>query len=588
MELTNDEIIQNYITEKEVSLNFQRRRHSQWNENYTLYRNFTETNRLTQRQAVNIPIMKESIKTLLSKIDDVPDINFESLDNNQDKEYVLQEMWNDDFNRLGMENLDIIDKKNVLLYGRSFKKLNFIKKQFDAEVLDIYDVLIDPKTLPLDLETARYLIQQNILKPLNEILENDKYDKEGKQELKTYLLTTEGLIASSEDKERLKEKAERLKVIGSEDETTIEKLLSGADTIITLDEYYPLLWNKEIKQFERYVIIVALEKVILYKKTLKETLGINFLPFVSWADDVEVNDFWSDGVGDIIRTPNKILNIWLSQLLENRTYRNFGMYWFNSSIPQFNPQTFEPKPFGMYPVPGNPNEIIQPIQIPALTETINEMTYITQMIERSTGASAIEKGITQPQKTTLGEIQILASKGQERIASMAKFYRRTWKEFAEKWYGILEANMNDKDIIKLYKKSIKGKIFKKEIIKTDWYSEGGYKVKITSSTEQETKTTQEIQKIMAIKNMYPENRSLQKLIQKRILDIVDFTPQEIQDIIDEEKQKEVAQTLPQQPLTPQQSQSPIQEPTPQEPQTQGLENLSPDELLKMRQGLASI
>ena len=603
MELTNEDIINNYVKEKEVALNFQKRRHSQWNEIYLLYRNFVETNRLTQRQAVNIPIMKETVKTLLSKIDDAPDINFESLDNGVEKEYIIQELWNDDYNRLNFEGLDIIDKKNVVLYGRSFKKLNFINKKFDVDILDVFDVLVDPKTLPLDLETARYIIHQNIFKSLNEILSNDKYDKEAKNELKTFLLSEQTLIASSENKDRLKERAERLKTLGSENETTLEDLISGADVIVSLDEYYPLLWNEKTKRNERYVFVIANEKIILYKKTLQETLGINFLPFVSWGDDVEVNDFWSDGTGDIICTPNKVLNVWLSQLLENRTYRNFGMYFYNSSVPNFNPQSFEPTPFGMYPVPGNPNELMQPIRIEPLTDTVNEMSFITQMIERSSGASAIEKGVNQQQQTTLGEIQILAGKSQERIMSIAKFYRRAWKEFAEKWYAILEANINDKDIVKLYKKSYKGKNFKKEVIKSDWYSEAGYRVKITSSSEQETATAQTVQKLMAIKNMYPENQALQAIIQKRILEVVDLTPDEIKEIGEEEKQKQelikqqqMQMQQVQEPQIPQEQPQQIQEPIIQQEQTQpqniepqeqltGLEELPPEQLLQMRQAL---
>lgn len=596
----NDNLIDDFIVEKETALKFQSRRHTQWNENYTLYRNFVETNRLTQRQAVNVPIMKETIKTLLSRIDDIPEVNFENLDNEEEKEFVIQELWNDDYNRLNFEGLDILDKKNVLLYGRSFKKLNFINKKFDVDVLDVFDVLVDSKTLPLDLETTKYVIHQNIFKSLDEILSNDKYLKEGKAELKNFLLSPDGLIVSGESKERLKEKYERLRSLGSEDEQTLEKLLAGADVVVPLDEYYPKLWNKETKKFERYVIVIAFEKVILFKKKLKEVLRVDFLPFVTWADDVEVSDFWSDGVGDGVNVPNKILNIWLSQLLENRTYRNFGMYFFNSSIPNFNPQSFTPTPFGMYPVPGNPNELIQPVRIEPLTDTINEMQFITQMIERSSGASAIEKGVTQPQKTTLGEIQLLASKTQERITSMAKFYRRSFKEFAEKWYGIISANMTDKDVIRLYKKSPKGKIFKKEVVKSDWYSEQGYRVRVTSSSEQETKTTQIVQKLMAVKQMYPNNLALQKIIQKRFLEIVDLTPEERQEIEEEEKQKieqqkqiqqqqnEMQQqsSLPEQEQS--QSQSQQQPPVPVGEESLNLEGLSPEQLLQAREALEGL
>jgi len=46
---------------------------------------------------------------------------------------------------------------------------------------------------------------------------------------------------------------------------------------------------------------------------------------VSWADDVDNEDFWTDGMGDVVRTPNKIMNIYFSTMLENRVYQNLGM-----------------------------------------------------------------------------------------------------------------------------------------------------------------------------------------------------------------------------------------------------------------------
>src|SRR5690349_2968342 len=65
-------LIQKLISEKKTAQAFQKRKHDDWNENYELYRGRTRTNRLTQRQAVTIPLMKETIKTALSKIDNPP------------------------------------------------------------------------------------------------------------------------------------------------------------------------------------------------------------------------------------------------------------------------------------------------------------------------------------------------------------------------------------------------------------------------------------------------------------------------------------------------------------------------------------
>lgn len=80
--------------EKKAGIELQARKHEDWNDNCELYRNKVKTNRLTQRQAVNIPLMKETIKTLLSKIDDAPNVDWKNYDGEEGKEIVYQEIWN--------------------------------------------------------------------------------------------------------------------------------------------------------------------------------------------------------------------------------------------------------------------------------------------------------------------------------------------------------------------------------------------------------------------------------------------------------------------------------------------------------------
>src|SRR3990167_5703045 len=127
------EFVEKLVAEKKSALDFVARRYEQWNDNYELYRNKVKTNRLTQRQQVNIPLMKETIKTLLSKIDDAPTVDFKELSGDKQKEILFQEIWNEDYDRLNLEGIDIQDKKTVLLYGRSFKKLNWVNGQIDVK-----------------------------------------------------------------------------------------------------------------------------------------------------------------------------------------------------------------------------------------------------------------------------------------------------------------------------------------------------------------------------------------------------------------------------------------------------------------------
>lgn len=533
-EFKKSELIEKLNKECEVASSYQERRWESWTSNYELYRDYVHTNRLTQRQAVNYPLMKETIKTILSKIDDPPSIIFKCLeekDKGKEKELVLNELWNYYFDKLNFEGLDVLDKKNVLLCGRSFKKLNFLNREFYTEVLDNFDVLVDPKVNPLDIETANWLIHQHIYKSLKTILADKKYLEEGKQKLKQYLDTKDGILKSNDVKESLDAKQERLESLGVDN---FEEF-GASDTIVELKEHCTLVWDAKKKQFVRHLVIYALDAVELFNEPLKDVIGVDFYPFTTWGDDIDVSDFWSDGPGDMVRVPNKILNIWLSQLLENRTLRNYGMYWFDATNPQFQPQSFVPKPFGQYPVPGDPSKVIKDVQIPDLSGSIQEMEFLRAIVERSTGATAIEKGVQTKGTTTLGEVELLAAKSAERTTGLAKAYHKANKEFAEKWYKIIDANVAYTDAIKLYKESFKGKIFEKEVKAKDWKSEAGYRVKVMSSSEQESEKTTSLRKWMALKAQFPENIALQRIAQRRILDGMDLNPEEQKEVEEFEK-----------------------------------------------------
>ena len=89
------------------------------------------------------------------------------------------------------------------------------------------------------------------------------------------------------------------------------------ETIIELNEHYVKLWDEQKKDFVLHLVTMADQEILLIKP-LKEILNIEFFPFVTWADDLERTDIWSDAWADVARTPNKVLNAWFSQMVENR------------------------------------------------------------------------------------------------------------------------------------------------------------------------------------------------------------------------------------------------------------------------------
>jgi hypothetical protein len=541
--------------EKKSALELQKRKYEDWNDNYELFRNKVKTNRLTQRQAVNIPLMKETVKTLLSKIDDAPDVQWSERSNDEVKTIIYQEIWDQSSKENKLELIDLLDKKNVLLYGLSTKKLNIVKDGVTVSVLDAFDIAYDPLMNPWDIESSRFIIHSNIFKTIREILANPKYSKEGKDDLKIWAETPAGVVQSESSRKLWEKKIERLKAMGVQSNEF--SYFAGGDRLVNLTEHYTKRWNPKKEKFEKRVAVYADDKICLYDETLMDCIGVDFWPFVVWSEDPETNDIYPDSVADLVRTPNKVLNIWFSQMIENRTLQNFGMHWFTPSE-GYTPQTYTPGPGMMLPAPPGDdiNKVIKRVEVGGLDDTMEAINQLTAIVERGTGATAIEKGQPEQGQQTLGEVKILVGTAAARTTAMSKFYRMAWYELACKWDKMMQANAPT--FLKLFKTSRSGKIYPKRVYAGDWVSKSGFEPTITSGTEQETEETKGLQRLQFVMAQFPNNPALKRIAQKRELKMLDLTPEEIKEVEEAEKKMEeqaqlqmnqqVAQPKPQQPM----------------------------------------
>src|SRR3990167_18473 len=407
---SNNPKLEKLLREKKSARELQERKFPDWQENYELYRNKVKTNRLTQRQAVNIPLMKETIKTILSKVDDTPNIDWKEKSGDEMKELIFQEAWNERFKKGKFELKDVIDKKNVLLYGVSSKFLFPTDSGVDVDIPDVYDVLFDPLMNPVDIETARFIIRQNIFRTLRDILADERYTAEGREALKIFKDTPVGMVQTNENKKAFEDKMARLKAVGVQ--SSDFPYFAAGDVVVNISEHYYQWWNG--KSFERRVAVYADDNTELLDEKLEDLIGVNFWPFVLWMEDPESTDIYPDSIADLVRTPNKLINVWFSQQAENRTLQNFQMHWYDATKQGYTPQTYTPGPGVMLPAPGNPNDTIMPVAINGLNETFGAIEFVTRIVERATGAISIEKGQAEKGAQTLGEGEILVGKAMER------------------------------------------------------------------------------------------------------------------------------------------------------------------------------
>jgi hypothetical protein len=531
--MDNTKLINEHIAEKAESYDFKKRKFEHWNTNYALYRDKIATNRLTQRQAINIPIMRETIQTWISKIDEAPELKFKSRGNtnkHKNGEIVMDELWKYYFDALKLDIVDNVDKKIVGLQGRSFKILGVNKGRFFIDLIDPYDIEISPRASPFDLNSAQYIIRTNIFKPLREIIANHKYEQTGKDKLKIYMATKEGIIKSQATYDAYVERQQRLKDLGAENFDDY----NASEVLIELNESYKMVWNKEENRFVRHMIVIGADNAVLYNQPIKKALGLSKLPILTWADDPDLNDIWCDGKGDSVRTINKLVNIYLSQDVESRTYRNFGMYFFDTKNGTYQPRAMDPKPFGFYGVPGNPNEIMKQVEIPALNDTMAQIEFLKNMIQSSVAQTPAERGEQTKSRTTLGEVELNLEQSGQRNTVSSKHYRRCWEEAGEIFYELMVNN--NMGSLTIYKEAPNGDIQSKDIYPSDFVFPEGYRIDVVMKADSDARDQFMLQKAQYVLATFQNNPVATKIAKRKQLELVGWTTDEIEQAMQAEEQ----------------------------------------------------
>lgn len=532
------------VNNKEDGFNYRRRREPEWLETYMMYRDRVIVNRLTQRQSVHIPMMKQHIRTLLKDMDDFPVIYFENTNNDKDDEILRNAYWQHIVDVNNMELQDIVDKKQDLLFGRTFDQWQIIDGEVRQTIIDPQDILVSRYTDPADINSSRFLIHINIYKPLAELKNDPKYDQEAVKELERWYATEDGMVKLSANEQMAIEKAQKLIAMGVQDVL----MPNLGETWVEMAQHYVYDKKDGDDEEQLYLKTEAENQVILYNEPLEKCIGVTedhffrtHYNYETWADDVERQDFWSDGVGDVLRTPNKIADVWWSQTVEGRTLRNLGMHFYDKTVEGFDPSTYQPQAFGFYPVPGNPNEIIKRVEIPDPSDNLDELSFLFEFSERASGATSTSQGVQTERKVTLGEVQLALGEAKERIKGISKFYTPAWKRRAKLAWKLIEAAGDQLNIYRSHKKGRNtDTIHSQEIDPARWKGNSNWNVRVWSQEEKIANDTENLQKLNATVTLIPNNNALTGIYQRKLLEFANLTPEETTMVLEEEKAKREA------------------------------------------------
>jgi hypothetical protein len=532
--LSIESIQKNY----QADLNWRLRRHPQWTTNYELYRDTVIINRLTQRQSVNVPYMKKTLKTYLTQTNWPVDNEYEDKGNDGQKELFLNAYWTECADRLRLDILEEVDRKQEWLYGRSFMKLNIIDGWFSMEVIDPQDVLLDRYANPWDIQSGRRITHIGIYRTLSDIKLNPLYDAAAISRLEVFFATKQGLIQAGQNSLAVADRTQRMSDMGVPDAL----LPVVGETYVELNECQQKVWDPDQQKDVVMVVVTANGTEILMQKPLEEILGINMLSWASWAGDTERTDVWSDGGADSVRGLNLVANARWSQKVENGTLVNYGMNFYDSTLKEgWTPVGYDPAPFGFYPLPGPPKDVLTSVQIPEMEDVFNELNFIDGEIQGVSGATAIENGDTDPNQQgaqqTAQEIQILASKAKQRAQNVSKYHKRYWEDIGNIFVALVQANGSTMQKPKLHKKGASGKFYAKTLDLAKTYSKEGYKVTVGSKADKESDALQTVQKLQVATAQFPNNIPLQKIQKQKTLDWLDLTPEEKAEVMNFDDQQ---------------------------------------------------
>src|SRR3990167_6973266 len=546
--------LQMLLNNKEAGFNYRRRREEDWRENYLLYRDKVMVDRLIQRQSVNLPLMKTTLRTVLKDVDDMPVIVFQNLNNDKQAEVFQNEHWKKTLELNNAEIQDIVDKKQDFFYGRTFDSWQVEDGRIIFDVEDSEDMLVDRFMNPYDLDSSRFLIHTHIFKPLSTLKNNPDYDQKEIKKLEEFFKSQLGIVKAQDNESSLQQKNKKMADMGVPD--TEDPVLGETYVELTMHFVFRAKGEKWTDKDGKdqttddeqiFVYVEAEEQTILLKRPQEAVIGTtkdhywrNNYRYNTWGDDIDKQDFWTDGIADIVRVPNKVLNSWFSQLVENRTLRNFGMHYYDASLKSdgFIPSTFNPVPWGWYPVPGKPADVLQKVDIPDLSESIDEMDYVTQMVQKATASTDTQQGIQTKGQTTLGEVQLAQGEAKARTQGMSKFYTNAWKQRATKFLKLIEAASDRLDAVKIYKEGKNtDNIFEREISPKDWMTKAGYRVKVWSQDEKKANDTDSLQKLQLLKMEMFDNPKVLDIYKRKLAEFADLTPDEVTEIMEFEEQK---------------------------------------------------
>ena len=369
------EILKQYLREKDYAIKLRQVKINNWLKNEEQYNGVTQRTLLT-RSNLHVPIVFEGVQNMSSKLGAAPEVRYDTIPEGDENaaeimEHVVKQDLDDSKWDLTYEN----SKTEAGIYGRTIYKVIPGNDKQQVELVDTLAYLISP--IAKDTEHALYQGQQFIYKTQDELeAEADRmeYDEEEIHKLKINKIPNETQRDASSE---ASQKNIRLANMG------LANVTQYGSKVAEITEWWTYIDG------ELTALTVANDMYLLRKKSAKE-LGLKRPPFVSWGTYSRGITFWCPSVADVYRDPNLAIDCNINQVIDNNTYRNFGMMFVASSS-GLKQSSIVPRPLGVTPVMCSPNEDIKSkiwqFTPPEITSALTTMQTIKGFADSASGMS---------------------------------------------------------------------------------------------------------------------------------------------------------------------------------------------------------
>lgn len=527
----NDKILKQCLKEYEAALKYRHPRIVEsWHPNEELYYS-KKQKKLKGRHNIQFGDMQGFVDTMLSKIDDIPQIKFQpTTEADFKKAKKVTKQWELDSSPLRGDWAfkDLLIKKLAILYGRGIAK--YIPTSSNGiylsnlVLIDPYDFVIDPMAGGENIENASYMGHDNIFKSIYQLEGDENYDQKQIQKIKQSLVAGENKDIDNE----LKEKQTRLAALNLD---TRQYKYQGQEIVKFCESYTTYQGERYICTFDLKTLEwMRVDKLKDVFTEIEDDTNEPLWPIDSWAPNPDAFEFWSPSPCDQVRDSYIAENILINQSFDNRQYRNFGMKMYDTDIIK-NPALLEPRWAGLVPATPKDGRSIQQgiyeFQYPSLDDTPILHNLIEQKVGKNSGITPGTQGLSENDKK-VGVFEGELAQAADRLGLSNRSYSRFWIRMGKRYINGLKQHATEEMVVKMIGEN--GVEWDK-IVKEDLNTKFDIII-VGSNAELQTDARKSKIKLDVLNNEKENNLINQKLSLEKRLEIAGFEAAEIKELMD--------------------------------------------------------